>query len=115
VKRFEEDIGKKKKRITYEYKIALQSFKEKPVTLLLKDQIPVSTHEDIKVKLLKTSVQPEHENNRRDKNDPAVIAFREKGIIEWRLELAPNPEKEMVVAFSYEVEFPAGTAIGGLE
>ncbi|MFH1549054.1 MAG: mucoidy inhibitor MuiA family protein [Planctomycetota bacterium] len=115
VNRFEEDIGTKKKRITYEYKIALQSFKEKPVTLLLQDQIPVSTHEDIKVKLLKTSVQPEHENNRRDKNHPAVIAFREKGIIEWRLELAPNPEKEMVVAFSYEVEFPAGAVIDGLE
>ena len=115
VNRFEEEIGTKKKRITYEYKIVLQSFKDKPVTLLLQDQIPVSTHEDIKVKLLKTSVQPEHENNRRDKNHPAVIAFREKGIIEWRLELAPNPEKEMVVAFSYEVEFPAGTVIGGLE
>jgi len=115
VNRFEEDIGTKKKRITYEYKIFLQSFKDKPVTLLLQDQIPVSTHEDIEVKLLKTSVQPEHENNRRDKNHPAVIAFREKGIIEWRLELAPNPEEEMVVAFSYEVEFPAGAAIDGLE
>ncbi len=115
VNRFEEEIGTKKKRITYEYKIFLQSFKDKPVTLLLQDQIPVSTHEDIEVKLLKTSVQPEHENNRRDKNHPAVIAFREKGIIEWRIELAPNPEEEMVVAFSYEVEFPAGTVIGGLE
>ena len=115
IKRFEEDLGKKKKRITYEYKITVQSFKDLPATVVLKDRIPVSTHESIEVKLLKTNVKPEHEINRKDKTYPAVVAFKEKGIIEWRLELAPDPEKKHLVGFSYKVEFPAGLRIFGLE
>ncbi|MBC6993593.1 mucoidy inhibitor MuiA family protein [Neolewinella lacunae] len=71
------------------YTIAVRNKKGQPIRLLLLDQVPISTDEDITVK-----------------NElPANVQHDEKtGILEWQLNLAPLQETK--VAFGYEVKYP---------
>ncbi len=119
VRRYEEEYGgflkKNGTRITYEYKITLQSFKKSPADVIVKDTIPVSGSDKIKIELISASPDPQHVVKAKDDKDEAVLAFKQKGILEWRLTLAADPEKKNVITFSYKVEYPEGVIVGGLE
>ncbi|GMQ25310.1 DUF4139 domain-containing protein [Algoriphagus sp. oki45] len=76
------------------YEINLKNNKSQPVTLLLKDQIPVSVNSNITV----TSGEL-----RGGKLDP------QSGIITWEISLAPGEQQK--VSFQYEVKYPKSERI----
>lgn len=85
-------------RITYQYQIDVQSFKDEPVPLTLLERIPVSKNSDLKVKVEETN--PEYEE------------LDEKGILKWALEIDPKEKKE--IELSYSVEYPKDKTVIGL-
>ncbi len=119
VRRYEEEFGGFLKssgnRITYEYKITLQSFKQSAADVIIKDTIPISGNKKIKVTLLSTDPAPQHVIKAEDTKDETVLAFKDKGVMEWRLKLAADPKKKNVITFSYKVEHPRDVIVDGLE
>jgi uncharacterized protein (TIGR02231 family) len=99
--RFTEDTGlvSKSKRITYDITLSVQNNKKTAGTLVLIDQIPVSRHEKIVVKVLAPS-------ERESKPDA-------DGILKWTLSLKPGEKRDVPLKFS--VEYPADLPVSGLE
>lgn len=85
------------RRQTYGYKIELENLREQAASVIVYDQLPVSRHESIKVKLLKANVTPEEED---------------LGILKWTLDLASREKKEL--RFSFQVEHPRDMTVIGL-
>ena len=94
-----EDTGlvNRGQRITYDFTFVLQNNKKAPVALVLRDQLPVSRHEKIVVKLLA----------------PEDLKSGEEGRLEWKLTLAPGEKRELPLKFS--VEYPNDLPVSGLE
>jgi uncharacterized protein (TIGR02231 family) len=84
--------------VRYAYEIKLENLTTEPVNVEAQDQIPVSKHEQIKVKLER--VQPEPDK-RTDLN-----------VLEWILELAPEEKK--TISYEFAIEHPRGLKISGL-
>jgi uncharacterized protein (TIGR02231 family) len=80
---------KNKKSESREWVITLKNNKSTPVKIRLLDQIPVSVNSDIKVEVLDLS------GGKLD---------REKGFVEWKLELQPGEKKEVLL--KYIVKYP---------
>lgn len=99
--RFTEDTGlvSKSKRITYDITLSVQNNKKTAETLVLIDQIPVSRHEKIIVKVLAPS-----EREAKPDGD---------GTLKWTLSLQPGEKRDVPLKFS--VEHPADFPISGLE
>ena len=76
------------------YEITLKNNKSQAITLLVKDQIPVSVNSNI-------SVSPGELSG--GKLDPQT------GIITWEIRLAPGTQQK--VSFQYEVKYPKGERI----
>ncbi|MEZ4512987.1 MAG: mucoidy inhibitor MuiA family protein [Chloroflexota bacterium] len=93
-KRFMSD----KRRLRYSYRIELENLLETAVTVVVQDQIPVSRHEAIKIKLEQVS--------------PAVTEQTELNMLEWRLSLAAKETKTIV--YEYAVEHPREMDVMGL-
>jgi uncharacterized protein (TIGR02231 family) len=79
-------FGKKKER-KFKDKLTVTNHKARPVELLLIDQIPVPQHDDIVVSDVKFSEKP----TARD---------ADKGIVKWKLSLAPGEKKEIIIEFT---------------
>lgn len=94
-KRFMSD----KRRLRYGYKVVLENLLETAVTVVVQDQIPVSRHEEIKIKLEQVS--------------PAVTEQTELNMLEWRLSLAAKETKTIV--YEYAVEHPREMEVMGLQ
>ncbi len=96
------DVDKKmlsdRRRLSYSYEIEMKNLLDREVTLTLYDQIPISRHEHIKVRL--ESVHPK----------PAVES--DLGLLEWELTLTPGEER--TTRFDFVVEHPRTMRIGGL-
>jgi uncharacterized protein (TIGR02231 family) len=99
-KQFTERIGAfaKKIRKHYEYQAEIVNGKSRPITLLVRDQAPISAHEEIKVEV--TSPIPKEAEIGSD------------GIITWTLTLAPG-EKRLLMT-SFDVIYPENQEITGL-
>jgi len=110
VSKYEEDKGwgGKKHRITYEYKITLQNFKSSEVVVRVFDQIPVSTHKDIVVKLVESNFPTITEEPKAGQN-------KKKGILEWRAQLPPDPKRKNEITYKYYIEYPKEMSIYGAE
>jgi uncharacterized protein (TIGR02231 family) len=93
-KRFMSD----KRRLRYGYKLELKNLLETAVTVVVQDQIPVSRHEEIKIKLEQVS--------------PAITEQSELNMLEWRLSLAVNETK--TILYEYAVEHPREMDVMGL-
>lgn len=91
-------FGKKKERV-FKDKITLENHKSQPIELLLIDQIPVARHEDIEVSNIDFSEKP----TERD---------ADKGIVKWKLPLAPGAKKEIIIEFT--VTHPLDMPVIGL-
>jgi uncharacterized protein (TIGR02231 family) len=99
--RFTEDTGvvSKGKRITYDVTLTVQNNKKTDEKIILRDQVPVSRHEKIVVKLLAPS-------DKDMKPDP-------EGILKWTLDLKAGEKRELPLKFS--VEYPNDFPVVGLE
>jgi uncharacterized protein (TIGR02231 family) len=87
-----------KRRLQYVYEITLENLLSTEVQVTLHDQIPVSRHEDVKVKL--SSAEPE----------PAEQS--ELNLLDWEITLASGEKR--VVRFGFNVEHPRAMRLTGL-
>jgi len=101
VRRFEEDIGKKH-RVTYEYLTTIRNNKKTQEELVMWDQVPLSTNEDISVELKEPTIEEDVPTIKRDEN----------GYIEWLLDLEPG--KKVTVPFSFSVRYPRDREVDGV-
>ena len=76
------------------YEIALRSNKAQPVSVVVEDQVPVSTNEQIRVDVEETSSADYNETT---------------GLLRWSLELPPAETKRL--RFGYEVKYPKGQRV----
>ncbi|CAN5611090.1 DUF4139 domain-containing protein [soil metagenome] len=81
-------LGANKKQI-FTYEITVKNNKKEAISMLLKDQYPLSQNKEIEVELLQS--------------DGASINT-ETGVLNWQLQLAPNESKK--VRISYSVKYP---------
>jgi uncharacterized protein (TIGR02231 family) len=86
------------RRVRYAYEIKLENLMKAPVSVEVQDQIPVSRHEQIKIKLEKTRPEPDEESD--------------LNILEWQLTM--EPEAKASVSYEYVVEHPRTMRISGL-
>ncbi len=87
-----------RKKIDYSFKITLENFTRDSKKILVKDQIPVSTHEDIKIRL--------------EDSSPETSAADDLNRFEWKIDIAPDEKKTII--YSYSIEYPREMIIPGL-
>ncbi|HPX60296.1 MAG TPA: mucoidy inhibitor MuiA family protein [Deltaproteobacteria bacterium] len=85
-------------KASYRYRIELANYRKAPITLLLRDQLPLAGDEEIKVSLDEPSIKPDEQ-----KND---------GTLTWKLPLKAGEKKEL--NFGILVEYPKEREITGL-
>lgn len=81
----------------FTYDITVRNNKKQPITMLLKDQYPISTDKDITIELLE-----------KDKAEENV----ETGVLTWNIKLQPNETKTYRI--SYKVRYPKDKLIDNL-
>lgn len=86
------------RRVLFGYKIKLANLLATPAQVTVYDQLPLSRHEDIKVKLRDTSPKP---GETSDLN-----------VLKWELELKPGEKRDIV--FGFTVEHPRDVRLTGL-
>ncbi|MGA9405559.1 MAG: mucoidy inhibitor MuiA family protein, partial [Bacteroidota bacterium] len=86
-------------RVTYEFSFTLENTKKTEETVSVQDQLPVSQNEKIVVE----QVEPTDKEIRPD----------DQGFLHWTMTLAPGEKKNWSLKFN--VEYPQGTAVSGLE
>ncbi|GGB78445.1 hypothetical protein GCM10007424_18220 [Flavobacterium suaedae] len=82
---------------TFTYETTIRNNKKDEVDLMLKDQYPLSTDEDIEVELLK---------------DGGAQVNKETGILTWELKLKPGETKK--IRISYKVRYPKNKVLANL-
>lgn len=85
------------KEQTFTYDITLKNNKKEAISLLLKDQFPISTDQEITIELLE---------------DSKAKANPETGVLNWDVKLAPFESKKYRI--SYKVRYPKDKNIANL-
>jgi uncharacterized protein (TIGR02231 family) len=75
------------RRTCYAYRLNITNLRQLPVTLTLKEQLPVSRNEQIKVRLALTNPK---------------VQLGEMGLLEWTIELQPGAKQELYYQFVVE-------------
>ncbi len=97
----EREVDKKfiggQRRVTYAYRLVVTNLRETQAELKLTEQLPVSRHESIKVRLNRTNpgVQP-----------------TDLGLLEWAVSLPSHARRELY--YQFVVEYPAEVNLSGL-
>ena len=95
IKDFEsKNIFRNKVRERVKYEIKIRNTKNQPLSIIVEDQIPVSTNDEIKITTINLS---NGEIN------------QDSGVIQWRLNLLPEETKILIL--EYEIEYPKGKKI----
>jgi len=94
-------IMSRKNNISYSYRITVENLRKTEHSITVLDQIPVSQNDDIDVKLQEISPEPQY----KEKDE-------ELGILRWALKLKPGEKKEL--SFDYEIKYPAGIVLSGI-
>jgi len=97
-----EDVSRKKTKLIYDYLITIKNNKKTEEELVVWDQLPISTHEDIKVEL----IEPKY------KEDTPQLKKNELNFLEWFFK--PGPGEEIKIPLSFSVEHPKDMNIDGL-
>jgi uncharacterized protein (TIGR02231 family) len=84
--------------VRYAYDIKLENLMKAPVNIEVQDQIPVSRHEQIKIKL--------------DRARPELDDRTDLNILEWQLVLEPG--EKSTISYEYVIEHPRSMRISGL-
>ncbi len=87
-----------RKRIRYAYTIKLENLRDTPQVIFVRDQLPVSRDEQIKVKL--------------DSADPKATEHSDLNQLEWKLTLDQGAKQ--TIRFDFTVEFPKTLDVVGL-
>jgi uncharacterized protein (TIGR02231 family) len=87
-----------KNRVSYGYRIELNNFRREPLTLTLRDQLPLAGDEEIKVSLDDPSIKPDESGS--------------DGRLTWRVTLKAKEKK--TVTFGILIEYPKDREITGL-
>jgi uncharacterized protein (TIGR02231 family) len=87
-----------KRRLHYAYEIELENLLPLAASLTLHDQLPVSRHEDIKVKL--------------DSADPRPGEHTSLNLLTWEFSLSPAEKR--TVSYGFSVEHPQSMKVAGL-
>ena len=90
-------IGQQR-RMSYAYRLNVTNLYQVPVHLTLKEQLPVSRNEQIKVRLTLTN--------------PKIVAG-EMGLLEWIMSLQPQAKQELY--YQFVVEHPPDLTVIGLD
>jgi len=96
-----EGITGKTRQIAYEFKTSVENLRDRDVTIILEDRVPVSEDERIVVEMGKGTT-----------GDHAPSKSR-PGVVLWKLNLAPHQKKDVVLA--YTVRYPKDMLVPGLE
>jgi len=85
---------------TYNYRIALNNFKDTPAKIRLLDRLPYSQNSSIKIELKETSMTLSEDTE-------YVRTLKKKGLLRWDLELEPNTtdENATIVTYSFTTEY----------
>ncbi len=86
------------RRTAFSYRILVGNNRPLPARLILRDQVPVSRHEGLKVRLTRASPQPDEHTD--------------LGELRWELTIPPGETRE--VGFDMTVEHPAAQTVVGL-
>lgn len=86
-------------RVTYEFNFTVENTKKTEQRVAIQDQIPISQNE----KILIEQVEPADKEIRRD----------DRGFMNWSFILKPSEKKTWKLKFN--VEYPQGTTVSGLE
>jgi TonB-dependent SusC/RagA subfamily outer membrane receptor len=81
-------LGSNKKQV-FTYEITVKNNKKEKISMLLKDQYPLTTNKDIEVEVLETS---------------GADINKDLGILNWNIELAPGESKKYKL--SYSIKYP---------
>jgi uncharacterized protein (TIGR02231 family) len=96
------DVDKKiigdRRRVRAAYEIEVKNWRPVPLELEVRDQIPVTRHEQIKVKL--------------ESCDPKPIEQTDLGELKWRLRVEPNGKQ--TCRFEFSIEHPVNLTVTGL-
>jgi uncharacterized protein (TIGR02231 family) len=87
-----------KNRVSYRYRIELGNFRKEPLTVTLRDQLPLAGDEEIKISLDDPSIKPDEV-----KNDGTIV---------WKTPLQAGEKKS--ITFGIVVEYPKDREITGL-
>ncbi|WP_224962228.1 mucoidy inhibitor MuiA family protein [Geomonas subterranea] len=85
--------------VTYHVTMELENYKQRPVTVSLKDQQPLPGNAEIKVAVEDAAPKP--------------AETKEDGTLVWKVELAPSEKKK--VSYDLVIEYPKGRELVGLE
>ncbi|MBC8033903.1 MAG: mucoidy inhibitor MuiA family protein [Chitinophagaceae bacterium] len=86
-------LGSNKKQV-FTYELTVKNNKKEKISMLLKDQFPLSTNKDIEVELLEFSGAEIH---------------KDLGVLNWNLELASGESRKLKI--SYSVKYPKDQTI----
>lgn len=95
-------IFDKKTKMVYEYVTEIINNKKNEEELVVWDQVPISSHQDILVKL----VDPKFEK------DTPTLKKNELNYLEWYLKMKPG--EKVKIPLVYTVEYPEGKEVTGL-
>lgn len=79
---------------TITYELTVKNNKKDAVSMILKDQYPISTNKDIEVELL---------------NSSEAVINTEIGVLTWKMDLKPGESRK--VRISYSVKYPKGKVL----
>ncbi len=82
----------------YTFEISLENFKDIPLQVELKDQLPLSYQEEIKVRIQQIKPQPDDTDKQK--------------FLTWNIHLAPKEKK--IITLDFQVEYPEEKAVQGL-
>ncbi|NJK63888.1 MAG: mucoidy inhibitor MuiA family protein [Synechococcaceae cyanobacterium SM2_3_1] len=85
------------RRTSFAYRIRIRNLREHPCQLIVQEQIPVSKHEQLKVRLTQS--------------DPSITPA-DLGLLEWSLNLAPKEQQS--VTYQFVVEHHPEFKVSGL-
>jgi uncharacterized protein (TIGR02231 family) len=87
-----------KRRIRYSYEIRLENLLDAETTVTIHDQMPVSRHEDLKVRL--------------ESADPKPTQQTDLNLLDWELSLTPKQKR--AIHFDFIIEYPQTLEVIGL-
>jgi len=87
-----------RRQLVFGYELTLKNLLSKEVEIEVEDHFPVSKHEDIKIKLLDISPEPEDQS--------------ELNLLTWQVKIGSG--EELKIRFEFQVEHPRSLPISGI-
>lgn len=86
------------RRTIFSYRITLINHLPAPTVVTVTDQVPISRHEDIGVRVKEVQPKPEEQS--------------EQNVLQWKIELGPNETQELILSFT--IDHPREMRITGI-